>query len=105
MPLLVFHHRPQSWPFQLNPEDQNELVAARQQPRRRSLAQLLGWDHSPAACAPGAWPCNGLFRVLAWPYLFRHYATSDLAEMLEIYGLPIRPGKYPPGTAADEEKG
>ncbi|WP_412060135.1 DUF935 family protein [Pseudomonas aeruginosa] len=30
-------------------------------------------------------------------------ATSDLAEMLEIYGLPIRLGKYPPGTA-DEEK-
>ncbi len=46
---------------------------------------------------------SGLFRVLAWPYLFRHYATSDLAEMLEIYGLPIRLGKYPPGTA-DEEK-
>ncbi|MGE8357661.1 MAG: phage portal protein family protein, partial [Microvirgula sp.] len=45
----------------------------------------------------------GLHRVLAWPYLFKNYSVRDLAEFLEIYGLPLRLGKYPTGTA-DEEK-
>lgn len=46
---------------------------------------------------------GSLCRVLAWPYLFKHYATRDLAEFLEIYGLPLRLGKYPTG-ASDAEK-
>jgi phage gp29-like protein len=44
-----------------------------------------------------------LARVLAWPFLFLNYATRDLAEFLEIYGLPLRIGKYPSG-ASDAEK-
>ncbi len=41
--------------------------------------------------------------MLAWPYLFKTYAVRDLAELLEIYGIPIRLGKYPSG-AGDKEK-
>lgn len=44
-----------------------------------------------------------LARVLFWPYLFKNYAVRDLAEFLEIYGLPLRLGRYPSG-ASDEEK-
>ncbi|WP_308197178.1 phage portal protein family protein, partial [Achromobacter xylosoxidans] len=33
---------------------------------------------------------TGLFRVLAWPWLFKNFAVRDLAEFLEIYGLPLR---------------
>ncbi|MCW5657437.1 MAG: DUF935 domain-containing protein [Burkholderiaceae bacterium] len=44
-----------------------------------------------------------LLRVLVWPYLFKNYSTRDLAEFLEIYGLPLRVGKYPSG-ASDTEK-
>lgn len=44
-----------------------------------------------------------LARVLVWPYLFKNYAVRDLAEFLEIYGLPLRLGRYPSG-ASDEEK-
>jgi phage gp29-like protein len=44
-----------------------------------------------------------LARVLFWPYLFKNYAVRDFAEMLEIYGIPFRLGKYPSG-ASDEEK-
>ncbi|MGI3158776.1 phage portal protein family protein [Pseudomonas aeruginosa] len=97
---LAFHRRPQSW-FQLG--EPRRAAAARPSPAGGLAALRL--DHSPAACTPcsGYVARSGLFRVLAWPCLFRHYATSDLAEMLEIYGLPIRLGKYPPGTA-DEEK-
>ncbi|MDN6856997.1 DUF935 domain-containing protein [Pseudomonas sp. CAN2814] len=98
---LAFDHRPQSW-FQLNPDDQNEL-RLRDNSMAGEALQPFGWImHKPRARS-GYVARSGLFRVLAWPYLFKHYATSDLAEMLEIYGLPIRLGKYPPGTP-DEEK-
>ena len=46
---------------------------------------------------------NGLARVLAWPYLFKNYAVRDLAEFLEIFGLPLRLGKYPAGASAQEK--
>ena len=46
---------------------------------------------------------GGLARVLAWPYLFRNFSARDLAEFLEIYGLPLRLGTYPPG-ASEQEK-
>jgi phage gp29-like protein len=45
----------------------------------------------------------GLHRALAFPYLFKHYGVNDLAEFLEIYGLPMRLGTYPNG-ASDNEK-
>lgn len=45
----------------------------------------------------------GLHRALVWPFVFKSYSLRDLAEFLEIYGLPMRLGKYPPG-ATDKEK-
>jgi phage gp29-like protein len=39
-----------------------------------------------------------------WPYLFRNYAARDMAEFLEIYGLPLRLGKYPSGSTPDERR-
>jgi phage gp29-like protein len=45
----------------------------------------------------------GLVRSLAWPYLFANYSIRDLAELLEIWGLPIRIGKHQ-GNATDLEK-
>lgn len=46
---------------------------------------------------------QALSRVLMFPFLYKHYSTADLAEFLEIYGLPLRLGKYP-GGATDKEK-
>ncbi len=40
-----------------------------------------------------------LTRVLAWPYLFKNYSVRDLAEFLEIYGIPPRIGRYPSGSS------
>lgn len=42
-------------------------------------------------------------RTLVWPYLFKNYSVRDLAEFLEIYGLPTRIGKYASG-ADDKDK-
>ena len=45
-----------------------------------------------------------LARVLFWPYLFKNYAVRDLAEFLEIYGLPLRVGRYPTGASEAEKR-
>ena len=47
---------------------------------------------------------GGLMRTLVWPYLFKNYSVRDLAEFLEIYGLPLRLGKYPAGASDDEQR-
>lgn len=46
----------------------------------------------------------GLFRVLVWTFVLKHYSVQDLAEFLEIYGLPVRVGKYPEGTSKEARR-
>lgn len=94
-------HRPQSW-FQLNPENRNELRLRDYTPQGAEL-QAFGWVLHTHRAKSGYLSRGGLHRVLAWPYLFKNYSVRDLAEFLEIYGLPLRLGKYPPG-ASDQEK-
>jgi phage gp29-like protein len=62
-----------------------------------------GWLVHKHKAKSGYLARSGLHRVLSWPYLFKNYAVRDLAEFLEIYGLPMRLGKYPTG-ASDQEK-
>ncbi|MEY2632459.1 MAG: hypothetical protein RIR00_1113 [Pseudomonadota bacterium] len=38
-----------------------------------------------------------LFRVLAWTYAYKAYNIRDMQRFLEVYGLPLRLGKYPAG--------
>lgn len=38
-----------------------------------------------------------LFRVLAWTYAYKAYNLRDMQRFLEMYGLPLRLGKYPAG--------
>lgn len=40
-----------------------------------------------------------LFRVLAWTYAYKAYNIRDMQRFLEVYGLPLRLGKYPAGIA------
>jgi phage gp29-like protein len=40
-----------------------------------------------------------LFRVLAWCYAYKAYDIRDMQRFLEVYGLPLRLGKYPDGIA------
>ena len=47
---------------------------------------------------------NGLFRTLAWLYMFKHYSVHDFAEFLELYGMPIRIGKYGAGATEKEKQ-
>ena len=42
-------------------------------------------------------------RTLVWPFIYRNYSARDFAEFLEIYGLPLRLGKYPEGATNNEK--
>jgi phage gp29-like protein len=46
---------------------------------------------------------GGLARSVAWAYLFKNYDLKDWLQFAEVYGMPIRIGKYHPG-ATDIEK-
>jgi phage gp29-like protein len=41
---------------------------------------------------------GGLARAAAWGYLFKNFTLKDWMAFIEIYGQPIRIGKYEPGT-------
>ncbi|MGN5220363.1 phage portal protein family protein, partial [Aeromonas veronii] len=63
----------------------------------------FGWLLHKAKSKSGYLARTGLVRTLVWPFLFKNYSVRDLAEFLEIYGLPVRLGKYPEG-ATEKEK-
>ncbi|MFA7269878.1 MAG: DUF935 domain-containing protein [Sterolibacterium sp.] len=94
-------HRPQGW-FQTDRDTRTQI-------RLRDLSldgqELLpfGWISHVHKSKSGYLSRAGLHRGLAWPYLFKNYAIGDLAEFLEIYGLPMRLGTYPNGSG-DLEK-
>lgn len=43
----------------------------------------------------------GILRIVAWMYLFKNYDIKDWAAFCEIYGMPLRLGKY--NAAASKE--
>lgn len=45
---------------------------------------------------------GGLARAAAWGYIFKNYAIKDWLAFMEVYGLPLRVGKYAPGTAESD---
>lgn len=97
----AFNYRESSW-FQLDAATRTELRLRDGSPDGEAL-NPFGWIVHGHKAKSGYVARGGLFRVLAWPYLFKNYAVRDLAEFLEIYGLPVRLGKYPNG-ASNEEK-
>ncbi|MDR0996599.1 MAG: DUF935 domain-containing protein, partial [Zoogloeaceae bacterium] len=66
-------------------------------------------DGIPEALRPWGWVVHehraksgyieqaALFRVLAWTYAYKAYNVRDMQRFLEVYGLPLRLGKYPAG--------
>lgn len=42
---------------------------------------------------------GGLARAVAWGWMFKNYAVKDWVSFLEMYGQPIRVGRYDPGAA------
>ena len=82
--------------------DRNEL-RLRDNTLEGAALQTFGWVSHVHKTKSGYLGRNGLARVLAWPFLFKNYGVCDLAEFLEIYGLPLRLGKYPTGANKSEK--
>jgi len=45
----------------------------------------------------------GTLRVVAWMYLFKNYDVKDWVAFCEVFGMPLRLGKYNP-SASEEDK-
>lgn len=43
----------------------------------------------------------GILRVIAWMYLFKNYDVKDWVSFCEVFGMPLRLGKY--NTSSSEE--
>lgn len=97
----AFNYRESSW-FQLDSATRTKLHL-RDGSLDGEALQPFGWIIHEHKAKSGYIARGGLYRVLAWPYLFKNYAVRDLAEFLEIYGLPVRLGKYPSGASTEEK--
>ena len=64
----------------------------------------FGWIKHFVRSKSGYVARSGLYRVISYLYLLKNYTIGDFAEFLEVYGLPMRLGKYPLSATADERK-
>jgi len=46
---------------------------------------------------------SGLYRVCAWMFLFRNYSLKDWMAFLEVFGMPLRLGKYEAGASTEDK--
>lgn len=44
-----------------------------------------------------------LYRICAWMFLFKNYSVKDWLIFTEVYGMPLRIGKYDPGASKDDK--
>lgn len=95
-------HRPQAW-FTVWRNEGCEQIRLRDGTVEGVELQPAGWITHTHKAKSGWLARSALYRQLVWPYLFKNYSVADLAEFLEIYGIPVRVGKYPPG-ASEKEK-
>ncbi len=98
--------RPHNW-FITLPEHNDELRLddgnRGEDGKDGSALWPFGWLVHRYNARSGFLGSSGLFRVLVWPYLFKNFALRDMAEFLEIYGLPARIAYYAQGTS-DEDR-
>ena len=87
----------------MSPQQTAEDIAAELPPVMGEPLKPWGWITHIHRSRSGYITRNGLCRMLAWTHLFTNYSIRDLAEFLEIFGLPLRLGTYPAG-ASDGEK-
>ena len=97
-------HRPQAW-FKLpsNPELDRNQIRLRDTSADGAPLWPFGWILHEHRARSGYIARAGLFRVMAWPFLFKNFALRDLAEFLEIYGLPLRLGTYNPAATKEDK--
>lgn len=68
-------------------------------PQRLPPFKFLAHVHPAKSGLPAR---GGLARTVAWAFLFKSFSLKDWVEFAEVYGLPIRVGKYQPGATDDQ---
>lgn len=46
----------------------------------------------------------GILRVVSWMYLFKNYDIKDWVSFCEVFGMPLRLGKYDVSASEDDKK-
>lgn len=46
---------------------------------------------------------SGIYRVAAWMILFKHYSLKDWVIFCEVFGMPLRIGKYDSGANKEDK--
>ncbi len=46
----------------------------------------------------------GILRVISWMYLFKNYTLKDWVSFCEVFGMPIRLGKYSQAASEDDKR-
>ncbi|AIJ09271.1 DUF935 domain-containing protein [Edwardsiella anguillarum] len=88
--------------FCLNPDNYHE-IRLRDDSYQGVALQPFGWVRHQAKSKTGYAGTQGLVRTLIWPFIFKNYSLRDFAEFLEIYGLPLKVGKYPSGASKEQK--
>ncbi|OZN24432.1 hypothetical protein CFY87_09320 [Actinobacillus seminis] len=96
-----FIPRPQSW-FKLDKDD--SLLLRTPANQMGEPLRPFGWVVHRHKSRSTQLARDGLYRILAWIYMYKHYSVRDFAEFLELYGMPIRIGKYGAGATNAEKR-
>jgi phage gp29-like protein len=72
------------------------------QPATQPLAPFKFITHVSRAKA-GLPMRGGLARIAIWSYLFKNYVLKDWVVFAEVYGQPMRLGKYGPGATENDK--
>lgn len=81
--------RPQRW-FTVDTETRQQLRLRDNRSIDGVELQPFGWIEHRHASKTGYPATQGLFRVLALPYLFKNFATRNWLRFCELYAVPIR---------------
>ena len=92
---------PQSW-FKLDKDD--SLLLRTPANQMGEPLRPFGWVVHRHKSRSTQLARDGLYRTLAWLYMYKHYSVRDFAEFLELYGMPIRIGKYGAGATIAEKR-
>ncbi|OIO57329.1 MAG: hypothetical protein COX57_02165 [Alphaproteobacteria bacterium CG_4_10_14_0_2_um_filter_63_37] len=94
--------RPQRW-FCLDTATRSEIRLRNGHSLDGETLNPFGWVVHRHQGRNGTLAREGIYRTLAWLFLFKNYSVRDLAEFLEICGLPLRLGRYESGASPAEK--
>ena len=95
-------YRPQSWFVLSQAGDEIHLKTEQEQLYGEELNHL-NWVLHRHRARSGFDPRTGLYRSCARPFVVRNYGFKDWLAFAEIFGMPLRVGKYRQGATDDEK--